>query len=246
MIYADTVTNVDLTKMVNTHFNKKNELRNVVLTTAMRRGVSEELLVLNSNTGEILQLEENGKDLAINCEKVSLKKINVEVRNDLVQADLFVCTLDLLKSFKETEEYQTMHDFIFGMLTSEVYEEKIIVYELKNNEIALRVNRAATTYLAHMNFISGYMSPYSLYGEDRLAKMHRNCDKMFTSAKFHKIYRKGVKVHQSAKLSHIVYLGQGANIEEGSLIEKSIIGKEVLVGKNSSIKNCMVLNGVKL
>ena len=103
MIYADTVVNVDLTKMVNTHFNKKNELRNVVLTTAMRRGVSEELMVLNSNTGEILQLEENGKDLAINCEKVSLKKINIEVRNDLVQADLFVCTLDLLKSFKETE-----------------------------------------------------------------------------------------------------------------------------------------------
>ena len=39
-IYADTITNVDLTKMANVHFNKKIELRNVVLTTAMRKGIS--------------------------------------------------------------------------------------------------------------------------------------------------------------------------------------------------------------
>lgn len=52
------------------------------------------------------------------------------MRHDLVPVDLFVCSLDVLKSFKETEEHQTMHDFILGMLTSEVYEEKIIAYEL--------------------------------------------------------------------------------------------------------------------
>ena len=102
-----------------------------------------------------------------------------------------------------------MHDFIFGMLTSEVYEEKIIAYELKNPEIALRINRAATAYLANMNFISGYLFPYSLYGEDRLAKMHRNCDKMFTAANFHKIVRKGAKIHKTVKLSNSIYLGQG-------------------------------------
>jgi hypothetical protein len=56
-----------------------------------------------------------------------------------------------------------MNDFIVGMLTSEVYEEKIIVYELKNNEVALRTNRSVNTYLAHMNYICGYLFPYSFY-----------------------------------------------------------------------------------
>ena len=59
-----------------------------------------------------------------------------------------------------------------------------------------------------MNFISGYLFPYSLYGEDRLAKMHRNCDKLFTSAKYHKIFRKGTKIDRTVKLSNSVYLGQ--------------------------------------
>ena len=60
-------------------------------------------MMINSGTGEILQLEENGKELMVNNEKVSLKKINVELRNDLVPVDMFIGTIDLLKSFKETE-----------------------------------------------------------------------------------------------------------------------------------------------
>lgn len=51
VLFADMITNVNLSKMVDTHFNKKIELRNVVLTTAMRKGVSEELLILNSSSG---------------------------------------------------------------------------------------------------------------------------------------------------------------------------------------------------
>ena len=60
-------------------------------------------MMINSGTGEILQLEENGKELMVNNEKVSLKKINVELRNDLVPVDMFIGTIDLLKSFKETD-----------------------------------------------------------------------------------------------------------------------------------------------
>ena len=79
--------------------------------------------------------------------------------------------------------------------------------------MALRTNRSVSTYLAHMNYISGYLFPYSFYSEDRLAKMHRNCDKMFTAAKYHKIYRKGAKIASSARLSNAVYLGQNSVVE---------------------------------
>jgi len=182
----------------------------------------------------------------LNTEKVNLKKLNVDFRRDLVPVDMFVCTVDVLKSFKETEEQQTMNDFIVGMLTSEVYEEKIIVYELSNSEVALRTNKSGTTYLAHMNYICGYLFPYSFYSEDRLAKMHRNGDKMFTAAKYHQIFRKGAKVACNVRLSNVVYLGQDSVIEENCSIFKSIIGKDVVVGKNSNIRHCVIMDGVKL
>ena len=139
-----------------------------------------------------------------------------------------------------------MHDFIVGMLTSEVYEEKIIVYELKAQENAIRVNRSSSAYLAHMNFLCNYFLPYSFYGDDRLSRMHRECDKMFTVNKFHKIFRKGTKISPSAKISNIVYIGQNSVVGDDCVIEKSIIGKNVIIEKNSRLNQCIILDGVKV
>lgn len=50
VMYADTLTNVNLTQFINYHFDKKTELRNVVLTTTMRRGQTSELMILNTNS----------------------------------------------------------------------------------------------------------------------------------------------------------------------------------------------------
>ena len=47
--------------MIDIHFTKKVDLKNVVLTTAMRRAQSPHLIALNASTNEILQIEENGK-----------------------------------------------------------------------------------------------------------------------------------------------------------------------------------------
>lgn len=111
-----------------------------------------------------------------------------------------------------------MHDFIVGMLTSEVYEEKIIAFELKPQQVALRVNKAFTTYLTFMNYICGYFFPYSPYSEDRLGKIQRGSDKLFAVAKYHKIYRKGAKVSDSSHMSNNCYIGQNSKVDENCCI----------------------------
>jgi hypothetical protein len=49
-MYADTLINLDLSLMIQTHFEKKVELKNVVLTIAMRVANSPHLMLLNANT----------------------------------------------------------------------------------------------------------------------------------------------------------------------------------------------------
>lgn len=56
VVYADMITNVNLTKAIAYHFDKKVELRNVVLTSVMRKGQTSELMIINSHTSEILQI----------------------------------------------------------------------------------------------------------------------------------------------------------------------------------------------
>jgi hypothetical protein len=55
-----------------------------------------------------------------------------------------------------------MCDFIHGMLTSELYEQKIHSYILKNNEVAIRTNDAIGLYDAYYNLITRYLYPYTI------------------------------------------------------------------------------------
>lgn len=137
-----------------------------------------------------------------------------------------------------------MQDFIIGMLTSDVYEEKINVYELKSTEVSYRLNQSCSFYLAYMNYICGYLTPYNLYSDDRLGKFQKSTtDKHFTVRKFNKVVRKGCKISANSVLSNNVYIGQSSKIEDNCCINKTIIGKNSVVGKNATLNNCIVLDG---
>lgn len=97
-----------------------------------------------------------------------------------------------------------------------------------------------------MNFICGYLYPYSLYSDERMGKIQKATDKVFTVSKYHKVYRKGAKVADSVKLSNNIYIGQNSSIEANCFINKSVIGKNVEIGKRSTLHQCMILDGVKI
>jgi NDP-sugar pyrophosphorylase family protein len=133
------------------------------------------------------------------------------------------------------------------MLTSEVYEEKINVYEIKSTEISCRLNKASNLYLAYMNFICGYLNPYTIYNDDRLSKFQKsNMDKQFTVGRYNKIFRKNTKISDSTVFSNNIYVGQSTKIDNNCNILKSIIGKNCHIGNNVTLKNCIVLDGCKI
>ena len=58
-----------------------------------------------------------------------------------------------------------MNEFIVGMLTSEVYEEKMNAYVIAKNEKAFRNSKAANLYLLYMSYISSYLQPYTVFNQ---------------------------------------------------------------------------------
>lgn len=98
-----------------------------------------------------------------------------------------------------------------------------------------------------MNFICGYLTPYTIYADERFSKFQRNSyDKVYTVAKYNKIIRKNTKITEGSNLSNNIYIGQFTKIEERCNIEKSIIGKNCNIGKNVTLRNCIVLDGCQL
>ena len=94
--------------------------------------------------------------------------MNIDFRRDLIPIDVFICTVEVLKSFKESYEYTTMNEFIVGMLTSDVYEEKMNAYILEKNERAFRNSKPSSLYMLYMSYINGYLSPYTVYNQENL------------------------------------------------------------------------------
>lgn len=55
-----------------------------------------------------------------------------------------------------------MFDFMNGMLTSDVYDDKIVGYMLPNTDNCYRVNTPKHYYIAYKKFICRYFDPYTL------------------------------------------------------------------------------------
>lgn len=79
ILFADTISNLDLGKAITSHFKKKIDLKSVVLTTVLRDNSWDgKIHVTSAETGEILQMDEdNGNKFTLNQERINLKKMNV-------------------------------------------------------------------------------------------------------------------------------------------------------------------------
>lgn len=248
VMYGDTITNMDLGEAVNTHFAKKKELKSVAMTTVMRQGgVDENIHITNSETSEILQIHhDNGDKFKLNADRIKLKKMNVEFRRDLTHCDIYICGVDVLNTFKEIQDYTSMYDFIEAMLTSDVFDEKIVAYTLQNTELAYRINTAKGYYLAHSNYICKHFYPYTLFNQAKLPKWFKPDNIPYFSSAFNKILSNSAVLSRTASVSSNSFIGNNSHLGEGVTVQKSIIGNNCTIEDNVSIKNCIILDGCTL
>lgn len=147
-----------------------------------------------------------------------------------------------------------MNDFVNGMLTSEIYEEKIHSYELRNNEVAIRVNDAVGLYEAYSSLISRYLYPYTIQASAVAAGPPPKAAKgskpqppeVFVKYLDYNKYIKSKCPLQTVKLSHNIYIGEGTSIGGGSSLFKSVVCRNASIGAHSSLKYCIVLEGTVL
>lgn len=101
-----------------------------------------------------------------------------------------------------------MFEFIHGMLTSEVYEEKIIGHLLQSSEEAYRLNKSKDLYLAYIGYISNSFYPYTL----SRAKRTNNNKADFVVKNFNKIIFNNVAVPRETYISNSCYIGENCKI----------------------------------
>ena len=92
-------------------------------------------MILDDQTKEILKYESfsETKELKINEEYIPLKQSQrkYQIRYDLVDSEISVCSRDVLNYFTDNFDYETLHDdFINQIQSSEIIEDRIMAFEV--------------------------------------------------------------------------------------------------------------------
>jgi len=177
LLFGDFVANIDVSQMISDHFTRKHESSNNIVTCLMRRVKPSSLLlsqqedfvyVLDTANQQLLQIEKLSSDqseIALNVDRIKLVKGHsqgFQLRYDLLDLSVYICSLDVLKAFKENFTFHSLrNDFIKEMLTSEINEEKIFVHVASDTEYGARVLNPCTYYQISLDLMNRHAMAYS-------------------------------------------------------------------------------------
>ena len=139
-----------------------------------------------------------------------------------------------------------MFDFIDGMLTSEVYTDKIVGYIASDAERAYRVNTAYNYYTTYLHYICRHLHPYTLFNRIKIGKGKKEEGKDFIVRNFNQIFMKNSSIGRSVSISNNVFIGNDTKVGDECLISKSIIGSNCKIGNSTTLKNCIVLDNCQI
>jgi translation initiation factor eIF-2B subunit epsilon len=252
LISGDVVTNIDFAKAHQIHKNRrlqdKDQIVTMILTQASplhrtRSPVDPATFFIDKKTKRCLYYQGIN---AIDCEQSSINidpeileniEDEFEIRNDLIDCQIDICSPHVPQIFQENFDYQFLRDdFIKGVLTSDLLRKNIYTYISDDtSEYAARVESWAT---------------YSAVSQDILARWCYPItpDSNFTSKTTYSyetnhVYKEEqVILAQSCRIGSCTSIGTKTEIGDGSSIEKSVIGKNCKIGNNVIIHNSFIWN----
>ena len=255
LVRGDIITNANIEGALKQHYRAKTEDkdRRLLLTKLfiqipfsnyIRHPQQEVILILEDTTKEILKYEsfESGvRKLKINEDYISLKQSQkkYQIRYDLVDAEISICSKDVLNTFTDNFDYASLYDeFINQIQASEITDDRILSYEIDG--YYARIFDPRTYGAVTQDILSRCLHP--LVVDSKLLFPKNN----YQFHSFNKYFDSEVQIAISTSVSNNCQVGKQTKISTNSSIEKSTIGRRCLIGKNVTIRNSYIWNNVEI
>lgn len=163
----------------------------------------------------------------------------IDIRFDLVEAGVEVCSVDVPPLFSENFDYQSFSlDFVPGILTSDLLDSKFFL-EIYKKEYGGRARNTATYDAISKSILRRWTYPLMPASSAWLGES-------YSERKGWKYIGKGVKIDRSAIIGSGTMLGANCALTSKSSVTSSILSRGVQVGSASQIVNCYLHTGVKI
>ncbi|PIA19151.1 nucleotide-diphospho-sugar transferase, partial [Coemansia reversa NRRL 1564] len=248
------ISNINLARMVAVHMaNKKrdsNHIMTVLLqeTTAVHRRqdkCDESVYFIEPSSSRLLALNSHAllpkaKSIAIQPHVIT-DYPEVEMRADLIDTSISICSPDVLALFTENFDYHTMRrDFIHGILESDILGKTIYAHVLagRGGYAASVIDTAA--YDAISRDIIGRwaypLCPDNGLGDGPVYSYNRGA-----------VYKvPSVRLDRQSRVERHVILGASSHVSNFTSISDSVLGARCFIGEQSVIRGSYLFNDTKV
>ncbi|KAK4240757.1 putative translation initiation factor eIF-2B subunit epsilon [Achaetomium macrosporum] len=247
LVHGDIVSNIQLDAALAKHRARREANRDACMTIVLRsvgeqphraakaRGITP-VFVVDPTTGRCLQYEETHplqREHYVNLDPAVFTHGEFEIRTDLIDCGIDICTPDVLALWSESFDYELPRkNFLHGVLKDWELNGKMLYAEILDNGYAARASNLQMYDCISKDVLERWTLPFVPDSNLIHGQTYRRV-KGGSYAEDHVVVERGAKVTQSA-------VGRGTTVKTGSLISGSVIGRRCKIGKDVRIENSYI------
>ncbi|XP_039344682.1 translation initiation factor eIF-2B subunit epsilon [Mauremys reevesii] len=253
LVSGDVVSNINVSAALEEHRMRRKLDKNVSVMTMIFKESSpghrarcqedDIILAMDSTTNRVLHYQRT-QELKRFRFPMSLFQSNietVEVRHDLLDCHISICSPQVAELFTDNFDYQTRDDFVRGLLVNEEVLGNQIHMHVTAEEYGARVSNLLMYEAVCSDIIRRWvypMTPEMNFTDDETQS--------YTHSK-HNIYRGAeVSLGHGSVLDENVLIGQGTVIGSNCSITNSVIGQNCKIGDEVILDGAFLWNGVHI
>ncbi|XP_078040880.1 eukaryotic translation initiation factor 2B subunit epsilon [Augochlora pura] len=250
LIRGDAFINADLMSALNNHRSKLRRDKGATITMLMRNFGSTNDSLLRKETFLLVSDKTSNKVLHYSKLRFDEKKVKlelnwfldhseIEINTCYMDSHVYMCSPAVLPLFSDNFDFQTMEDFIRGVLMNEeILNSRIYWQQLNPEEYSLPVISWNAYQILNRDILNRYSFPLTLNSIPFL----KNFIHMPRSTYKHR----SASLAKGCTLEKDSVLCQNSTLGNDTSVTRSVIGHNCLIGSNVKIKNSYVLSDTKI
>ncbi|MCJ1436459.1 hypothetical protein MMC27_005838 [Xylographa pallens] len=248
LVSGDVVSNLAIEPALARHRSRREKDKNAIMTMVLREAGIEHrtksrgrrpVFVIDPKKERCLHYEEmtrrpvGGRYVNIDPELLSTHG-EIEVREDLIDCYVDICTPDVLGLWSDNFDYQSVRkSFLFGVLKDYELNGKTIHTYIVREQYATRVRSLRAYDAVSKDIISRWT--YPLCPDSNLVR-----DQTYRLARGKTYFEEGVVLARGSMVKRRSVVGKNTSIGEGSTVGGTVLGRQCHIGNNVTIEGSYI------
>lgn len=253
VVSGDVISNVPIEAALNQHRSRRETDKNAIMTMVLREAGRNHrtksssvspVFVIDPTKDRCLHYEEidhhsDEQPARLNIDaEIMLSFAELDVRQDLIDCSIDICTPDVLSLWSDSFDYQSPRKhYLYGVLKDYELNGKTIHTHIIKEDYAARVRNLKAYDAISKDIISRWT--YPLCPDTNLLAGHT-----YELRKGSLYQEQGVTLARSCVIGRRTVIGSGTSIGDRTTVHSTVLGRNCKVGKNVKLDGAYIWDGV--